>query len=83
MTSPENHADAPPAVPTPDQNLRVARLRAAAQDAADRAVLGVSAIRIVEMIMRYSSVAPTVDELRYAMTLVHNATITLPQEDTP
>lgn len=70
---------------TADQESRMRKLRAAALEAAELAVLGVSAGDVEEIMMRHSAVSMTVPELRHAVTLVHNSTITLPEipKDTP
>lgn len=66
------------------------RIRAAVQEAAELAVLGVSAGDVEEVMMRHSPVGLSIPELRHAVTLLHNVTITLPvtlpdlpQENTP
>lgn len=78
MSGPTNSLD-PINQRTIDQEARYAKLRAAAQEAAELAVLGVSAGDVEEVMMRHSAVPMTVPELRHAVTLVHNATIALPE----
>lgn len=68
--------------PTTDER-RLERIQLAAWEAASLAVLGVSAGDIEERLMARSPVPMTIEELRYAATLVHNATITLPDTTTP
>lgn len=75
---------------TPDQADRIRRIRSAVQEAAELAVLGVSAGDVEEVMMRHSSIGLSIPELRHAVTLLHNVTITLPvtlpelnQENTP
>lgn len=78
MTGPGNSLD-PIGERTIDQDARYAKLRASAKEAAELAVLGVSAGDVEEVMMRHSAVPMSVPELRHAVTLVHNATITLPE----
>lgn len=69
-----------------DQETRHAKIRTAVQQAAELAVLSVTAGDIEEVMMRHGAVGMSIPELRYAVTLVHNVTITLPelpQENTP